>query len=241
MEGKLGIRHHPRFNLDFPRPSSVLLHSKALLAVVWASALALGLIAALHPAWLLTVDRPISDVLRTGNLVDLFQSITTAGSQRIGGAVSVVAAVFLWKRCKALAMAFPVLVLAGVLADVTIKLAVDRPRPPNPIVGTGLGSFPSGHVIQAAITFGLLPPAVYIITQKRMLFWSTVALSLLAVAAVALSRVYLGAHWPSDVTASFLIGASLLLGAEYLVASEVAGSRCKGCALHRPHEEREEQ
>jgi hypothetical protein len=52
------------------------------------------------------------------------------------------------------------------------------------------------------------------------------------VLSVALSRVRLGAHWPSDVIASFFIGASLLIGAEQLVTSTWATDRCVSLGHH---------
>ena len=56
-----------------------------------------------------------------------------------------------------------------------------------------------------------------------------------AVTSVAVSRVALGAHWPSDVVASFFIGASLLLLAQFLIRSSWAADRCGALGLHLDH------
>lgn len=62
-------------------------------------------------------------------------------------------------------------------------------------------SFPSGHVINNTIV------AVFCV----MFFGRWGALCFILTAAVAWSRVYLGAHWPSDVAASFFLGLGLSL------------------------------
>lgn len=232
------VRHHGRLTSAIPRPSSVLLHSRPLLSAVTLLAVVLGVAATFAHHWLLEFDRPLSSAIRGDEAAELFRSITRAGSHQLAVPIALVAAIALWKRCRALAMSFPAAVVAAVLTDVVLKVIIDRPRPPSASVGTALSSFPSGHVIQAAIVFGLLPPAIYIVTRRAVAFWATVAIFLIVVPAVGYSRIYLGAHWPSDVLASFFVGATLLLGAEYFVGSEFASAHCPGCALHHPSDER---
>jgi undecaprenyl-diphosphatase len=95
------------------------------------------------------------------------------------------------------------------------------------VVETGLGSFPSGHVIHAVVIFGLLPILLWAVTKSRGYLVFGFAVFGVSVLAVAVSRVSLGAHWPSDVVASLLIGASLLLGAQFLIKSVWAADRCE--------------
>jgi undecaprenyl-diphosphatase len=90
-----------------------------------------------------------------------------------------------------------------------------------------MSSFPSGHVIGAVILFGLIPPVVYVLTGRKAVFWAAAGLLPIGVGLVALSRIYLGAHWPSDVLGSMLIGSALLLAVDLTVRR-----RCKGCHLH---------
>lgn len=219
----------------------MLLHSRPLVFTVTVLAVVLGLAATFAHHWLLDFDRPLSSAIRGGEAAQLFRYVTRAGSHQLAVALSLIAAAALWKKCRALAMAFPAAVIAAIVADVALKLLIDRPRPPSASVGTALSSFPSGHVIQAAIVFGLLPPTIYIVTRRAAAFWTTVAIFLVVVPAVAYSRIYLGAHWPSDVLASFFVGATLLLGAEYFVGSEFASAHCSGCALHHPREQRSQR
>jgi membrane-associated phospholipid phosphatase len=90
-----------------------------------------------------------------------------------------------------------------------LKAAIDRPRPPGALIATSAASFPSGHAIATAVTavglvLVLAPPG------PRRWRWEVYAVEFTAV--MALSRVYLRAHWFSDTVAGALIGAGLALG-----------------------------
>lgn len=104
-------------------------------------------------------------------------------------------------------------VLAGWIAIATLviasvlKLALRRVRPRNDYVRHMLlqtYSFPSGHAAGSAVSYGL---AAFIISTKwpefALLAWIVaVILSIL----IGLSRIYLGAHYTSDVIAGWIIG-----------------------------------
>ncbi|MCB9422295.1 MAG: phosphatase PAP2 family protein [Ardenticatenaceae bacterium] len=84
-----------------------------------------------------------------------------------------------------------------------LKLLFARPRPnvfPPLMVATSY-SFPSGHTMSAVAVYGLLS---FLLWQRRRYGWSI--LVGLWVPLVALSRVYLGVHYPSDVLASLALG-----------------------------------
>jgi undecaprenyl-diphosphatase len=229
--------HRPAaLTTEIPLPSSVLLHSRLGVAVAIVAAVALTLGAATEPAWLVSIDESLSEWIRGWGGHDFFRIATNFGS--INGALmlSFVAGALLWKRCRPLALALPGVVVAAISVDLTLKVIVDRDRPVDILVGTNLGSFPSGHVIIAVVVLGLLVPALWVATTNRAVFWASVGFLVLGVSLVGVSRVNLGAHWPSDVVASVLIGAAVLLLAEYLLASEWACRRCGGCGLHLPDE-----
>jgi membrane-associated phospholipid phosphatase len=110
-----------------------------------------------------------------------------------------------WLRLGAFALA---VVLSEVLIG-TLKAAYDRPRPPGSLIATTGASFPSGHAIASAVTavglvLVLAPPGR---TRWR---WEVRAVAFAVV--MALSRVYLRAHWLSDTVAGGLLGAALALG-----------------------------
>lgn len=108
-------------------------------------------------------------------------------------------------------------------------LAWNRPRPDliaGGLAAPGLHSFPSGHVAQAAASYGIV---VYLwMTNTRSglergfaaLCWTG------AVAAVAMARMRLGAHWPTDVVAGAALGTAwLLVCIAALRRAEAAGGR----------------
>jgi len=229
-------RVHGGLPPDTPWFFRVVLGSWQFLIATLALTLVLGTIAASNPDWLLRIDEPVSDWFR-GLIEDgaLTSVVTQLGSPNLAMAIGVIGVVVLWRRCRASAVTLGLLVASAVTVDILLKLVVDRSRPLDPVVDTGLGSFPSGHVIHAVVIFGLLPILLWAVTQSRAYLVAGFAIFGVSVVAVAASRVALGAHWPSDVIASFFIGASLLLGAQFLIRSVWAADRCEAHGHHMGH------
>lgn len=71
-------------------------------------------------------------------------------------------------------------------------------------------SFPSGHAYGGLVFYGLLAYLAYKYLPQP---WNIIASVLLVILIflIGLSRVYLGAHFPSDVTAGWLLGVITLL------------------------------
>ena len=196
----------------------------------------LAVIAASDPQWLLRIDQPVSEWVRGwGGQPSLAKVVTRLGSPVFAVAGGVVAFAVLWRRCRAAALTLGSLVAAALTVDIVIKVIVDRPRPPNPAVNTEFGSFPSGHVIHAVVIFGLVPFLLWVLTHRSELLRLGFVVFAVVVLSVALSRVRLGAHWPSDVIVSFFIGASLLIGAEQLLTSTWATDHCASLGHHPAH------
>ena len=114
-----------------------------------------------------------------------------------------------WRRHWLRLAAFALAVLTSEILIGTIKAAVDRPRPPGSLIETSGAAFPSGHAIATAVTavglvLVLAPPG------PERWRWEVRAVEFTAV--MALSRVYLHAHWLTDTIAGALLGAGLALG-----------------------------
>lgn len=98
----------------------------------------------------------------------------------------------------------------GMLLNVLLKYTFQRARPTfdEPLLTLTTYSFPSGHTVGATVFYGVLAAYLVCVCQR----WRTRALvALLAscmVALVALSRVYLGVHYLSDVMAAVAVGAA---------------------------------
>jgi undecaprenyl-diphosphatase len=67
-------------------------------------------------------------------------------------------------------------------------------------------SFPSGHAMGSAVAFGALAYLAFRVVRSWPAKAAAIAFLYTLVASVALSRVYLGVHWISDVLAGVTVG-----------------------------------
>jgi membrane-associated phospholipid phosphatase len=109
-----------------------------------------------------------------------------------------------WARCVAFALTWALseLALSG------LKAWFHRGRPPLPLVVTGSYSFPSGHAVAAAAT-GVALVLAFFPAGARRRRWELLAVAFTFV--MSMSRVYLAAHWFSDVVAGTLLGAGIAI------------------------------
>ncbi|HET7473218.1 MAG TPA: phosphatase PAP2 family protein [Candidatus Limnocylindrales bacterium] len=103
------------------------------------------------------------------------------------------------------------------LVSTALKALMKRPRP---VAGTDLrvvaaplggSSFPSGHVITFVGVYGFLAWLAWTLVRDPALRVATTGGLLGVVAIVGPSRVYQGHHWPTDVTASYLLGTTYVI------------------------------
>lgn len=102
-------------------------------------------------------------------------------------------------------------VLVGVVPEL-LKAVAARPRPAlwTPLLPTSGSSFPSGHAVAGMAFYPLLG---WLLLRGRGLGSAGYALGMLVGGFIGVGRLYVGAHWPSDVAAGWAIGAGLSLGA----------------------------
>ncbi|HEU4706620.1 MAG TPA: bifunctional DedA family/phosphatase PAP2 family protein [Solirubrobacterales bacterium] len=147
--------------------------------------------------------------LHSAFLVSVSKAITWLGS---GGVVLVLAAIcaalLAWRRRWA---EFWVLV-AGIaitqVGIVGIKDAVGRPRPPGGLVSTSGSSFPSGHAAHSVFYLWLAITIVLRLRPGMARGAAVVTAGFALTALIGLSRVYLGVHYLSDVSAGWALGAA---------------------------------
>lgn len=166
-----------------------------------------GLAVAVGTGSSLVFDAPVMIAIasaRSEFLDAVMRTITWAGSYAAALATAAAAA-FLWRVRGSADLAFRIVVAVGGAAacNTALKVLFARPRPDIvPLLVTPTTySFPSGHVAVALAIYGTL--AVLLWRRARR----ASAVSLCAVIAlVALSRIYLGVHYPSDVLGSLTLG-----------------------------------
>jgi len=163
---------------------------------------------AIHPAPFF-FDRPIETAVQSINARPFawFNAFVSAfaGLVGVGVGAAVIVLTFLLRRPATLFVAFSA--IYSVLYNV-VNIIIQRPRPTGVAHTTSnlLGySYPSGHV---GFFLWLSVLAMVLLARRlpRPLYFACWVLAAVLVVAAALSRIYVGAHWPSDVIGGFLVG-----------------------------------
>lgn len=143
-------------------------------------------------------------------LTDILIHYTHFGSVYALLGMTAAASLWLWLERERLRVAFLLsTVIGGRIGIELIKLFVDRPRPSfdaHPVV-VHSQSFPSGHAGNSMLTF--LALALFVTPDR----WRPLAVTVAVAASLlmGITRPLLGVHWPSDVLAGWLYGATLSL------------------------------
>ncbi len=199
---------------DPGRPARLLVRRRAALPVAVVLWLFAGLVALLlaiptTAGWVQELDDAVLRVAianETAVLVVLGRVLAFVGSVYVMAPLMIIVAVFLAtsKRWNAL-WAWALTIGISQLLIGSLKALYGRERPPLPLVETTGYAFPSGHALTgAAVAIGL----VIVLTTpdaKRRYF---VAMAVVYALVMAWSRVYVRAHWFSDVSAGFAFGAA---------------------------------
>jgi undecaprenyl-diphosphatase len=181
----------------------------------------------------------IAEKLRTAWLVDIAKVVTAFGSSAVCWPLAAIAAAILAARRRWAELGVLVAGMAIVIVGVhELKDAVDRPRPGGGLVETSGSSFPSAHAAYSTFYVWL---AVTIVMRLRVGMArgaAVVAGGIALTALIGLSRVYLGVHYMSDVSAGWALGVAAfsLCAAVALVISTLRQNG--GRAAARPAEDR---
>jgi len=152
--------------------------------------------------------------LATPGVVRVMKVVNYAGEKLVLIPAMVVLYV-VFRRARRQWWIWAALMVAAPIAERLVKLAVGRARP----MGEGF-AFPSGHVTAAAAYFGtvfylagsLSSPALRVTIR---------AAALATIVLVALARIVLRAHWPSDTLAGAALGLALASSAALAASAQV--------------------
>jgi len=162
--------------------------------------------------WLVRFDHSLSASLyehSTVNAVRIFQLVSVFGDASTLASTSVVFVIALviirhWRLLFLWTITLPG---AGILNQF-LKNTLQRQRPqlPKPWIAESGWSFPSGHAMCSLVIYGLLAYSICFLPTSRAVRLSFGLLTILLVFAIGFSRLYLGAHYFSDVMAGYLAG-----------------------------------
>ena len=160
--------------------------------------------------------------LRTAWGDSVFVAITELGDSfvnlSLAGAVLIV---LLVKRCCRTAGFWVLTALGGLLGVQLLKWAIHLPRPVAIYHGASAYGFPSGHTTMNVILYGFL---AILLARKLSGAWRWGLFSgvLFISFVIGFSRLYLGAHWLSDVLGGYFIGTSwtAFMGIVWLKAAD---------------------
>jgi undecaprenyl-diphosphatase len=159
------------------------------------------------------VDDAVWDVagdVRNDPTTAVAVALSWLGSGAVNWPLRVAAmALLAWRRHWLRLAAFALAVVSSELLIGPVKAAYDRGRPPGSLIETSAAAFPSGHAVAGAVTaVGL----VLVLARPGPSRWRWEVRAVVFAGLMALSRVYLRAHWLSDTVTGALLGAGLALG-----------------------------
>lgn len=136
-------------------------------------------------------------------------AITFLGSPLLLGSASVIFGLFLmWRRSWDRLLSLVLTMGGGLLLNVLLKILFHRHRPgiePPLVTATGY-SFPSGHVIASTLFSGVIVSTIVLSANARLWRIGLFGMLLVYVLLIALTRLYLGAHYLSDVLGAMAAG-----------------------------------
>ncbi len=175
---------------------------------------ALALFSLINQSLLFPLNQPVMDFMlsiRNDATTAFAVAVTTIFSSSYV-VLMITAIVAVWFIAKKEVLRPAVLVFGMAISTMTsyiMKIETANLRPSQLIMMRPFEldySFPSGHTMTAVVFLLLLGYLAYSRDFKRVKYYGWLTIALILSTLVALSRLYLGYHWLTDVTASFGLG-----------------------------------
>ena len=148
---------------------------------------------------------------RAWDLTPLMKFVSIFGDPRIGPLSIIIVSLLFFLAYHRREAYFALVVILPDLFNILIKILIHRPRPTledaKILSKFTQSGFPSGHVVHYVVFFGFLF-AVMIVGKNIALFWRIFVgiFSAFLILTVSISRIFLGAHWATDVIGGYLFG-----------------------------------
>jgi len=161
--------------------------------------------------------------------------ITSLGGISVLALFALIALGFLVIQRKRLSALLLVIGLGGGVAlSEGLKAVFERERPPQvyQAVETLNASFPSGHALLSTVFYLTLGVMLTRAFPRRRLKAYVLVVSIVIALLIGLTRIYLGAHWASDVFAGWSVGAAWAMVLWLAAYALERRQRVRGAALH---------
>ena len=192
-----------------PKNLKLILIIAFLLLALLAKLSPLFIVDILFTEFLQNINQPffkelMLNITRLGNINAIYLSVLLA-----------VLVLYLFKKVKS-AIFLVISTSGGIFLAEFFKYFIGRPRPASPVIEkfldiTGNNSFPSGHVLFAISFYGFLIFLTNLYIKDKVLKTVFNLIFILIIILMGISRIYLGAHWLSDVLGAYFLGVTWLL------------------------------
>ncbi len=168
-------------------------------------------------------DRYVYDMVyyfHNDAITTIFKCITSLGSTI--GVISIVLFIFIISRNRKKTFFEMLSVLIAYILDESVKLIIARPRPTLiNLVTEKTFSYPSGHTMIGCVLYGILIYSIWhknINKHKKVLYCG---LLFILAFVIAISRIYLGAHFATDIIGGWAFGHMVLISYTLLFRSKL--------------------
>lgn len=212
IEGSIRSNEPNRERMFFLRELSIRM-LLAFLVCIACGVLFTSIATAISTNTIETFDRSIIDVVQsteTPALTTIMKFFTALGSTSgvLIITVSLFSILYFGIKSRPQAYLFATTIIGTVALNQLLKFIFKRNRPAfHRLVDIGGYSFPSGHTM---IAFSLFAMIAFIMWRRVQSYWTRFSIVLFAsfmIVIIALSRIYLGVHFPSDIIGGMSVSA----------------------------------